>query len=76
MLWYSFNRNQENDQAIFRDVLQQSVLLRTKDQIEDQHETRTAYGYKTHLELLNKRLKSNGCQTVYTACVIGQCYIN
>ena len=27
---------------------------------------------KTHLELLSKRLKYNGCQTVYTAYMIGQ----
>ena len=54
-------------------MLQQSVLLRTKEQIEDQPKTRTADGYKTHLELLSKRLKSNGRQTVYTACMIGQC---
>ena len=43
------------------------------EQIEDQSELRTADGYKTHLELLSKRLKSNGRQTVYTACMIGQC---
>ena len=42
------------------------------EQIEDQPESRTAAGYKTHLELLSKRLKSNGRQTVYTACMIGQ----
>ena len=65
--------NLENDKSNFRDVMQQSVLLRTKEQIEDQPETRTADGYKTHLELLSKRLKSNGRQTVYTACMIGQC---
>ena len=64
--------NLENDKTTFRDVLQQSVLLRTKEQIEDQPEIRTADGYKTHLELLSKRLKSNGRQTVYTACMIGQ----
>ena len=28
---------------------------------------------KTHLENLNKRLKSNGCDAVYMACMIGQC---
>ena len=43
------------------------------EQIEDQPESRTADGYKTHLELLSKRLKSKGRQTVYTACMIGQC---
>ena len=25
------------------------------------------------LEHINKRLKSNGCQALYTACMIGQC---
>ena len=43
------------------------------EQIEDQPESRTADGYKTHLELLSKRLKNNGRQTVYTSCMIGQC---
>ena len=43
------------------------------EQIEDQPESRTADGYQTHLELLSKRLKSTGRQTVYTACMIGQC---
>ena len=43
------------------------------EQIEDQPESRTADGYKTHFELLSKRLKSKGRQTVYTACMIGQC---
>ena len=42
------------------------------EQIEDQPESRTADGYKTHLKLLSKRLKYNGRQTVYTACMIGQ----
>ena len=65
--------NIENGKTTFRDVLQQSVLLRTKEQIENHPETRTADGYKTHQELLSKCLKSNGRQTVYTACMIGQC---
>ena len=42
-------------------------------QIDDEPESRTADGYKTHLELLSKRLKYNGRQTVYTACMIGHC---
>ena len=65
--------NQEIDKTTFRDELQRSGLLRMNEQIEDQPESRTADGYKTHLELLSKRLKSNGRQTVYTACTIGQC---
>ena len=44
-----------------------------KGQIDDEPESRTTVGYKTHLELLSKRLKHNGRQTVYTACMIGQC---
>ena len=62
--------NLEHDKTTIRDVLQRSVLLRKKEQIEDQPETRTVDGYKTQLELLNKRLKSNGRQTLYTACMI------
>ena len=42
-------------------------------EIVDQPESRTVDGYKTHLELLSKRLKSKDRQTVYTACMIGQC---
>ena len=52
--------NLENDKTTFRDELQRSVLVRMNEQIEDQPEFRTADGYKTHLELLSKRLKSNG----------------
>ena len=43
------------------------------EQIDNQPESRTADGYKTQLELLSKRLKYNGRQTVYTACMICQC---
>ena len=43
------------------------------EQIKDQPESRTVDGYKTHLELLSKRLKHNDRQTVYTACMIEQC---
>ena len=42
-------------------------------QIDNQPEFRTTDGYKTHLELLSKRLKYNGRQIVYTACMISQC---
>ena len=63
----------EINKTTFKDELQRSVLLSMNEQIEDQPESRTADGYKTHLELLSKRLKSNGRQTVYTACMIGQC---
>ena len=30
-------------------------------------------GYKRHLEHLNKRLKYNGCDAIYTVCMFGQC---
>ena len=43
-------------------------------EIDDEPECRTADGYKTHLELLSKQVKYNGRQTVYTACMIGQCF--
>ena len=42
-------------------------------QADDTPQSKTADGYKTHLEHLSKRLKSNGCDTIYTACMIGQC---
>ena len=60
----------EIDKAIFMDELQWSVLLSINEQIEDQPESRTVDGYNTHLELLTKRLKSKGRQTVYTYCMI------
>ena len=60
------------NKTTFRDELQRSVLLSINEQIEDQPESRTADGYKTHLELLGKRLQSKDRQTVYTACMIGQ----
>ena len=63
----------EIDKATFRDELQRSVLLTMNEQIEDQPESRTVDVYKTHLELLSKRLKYKGRHTVYTACMIGQC---
>ena len=61
----------EINKTSFRDELQRSVLLSMNEQIDDEPESRTADGYKTHLELLNKRLKSNGRQTLYTSCMIG-----
>ena len=63
----------EINKTTFRDELKRSVLLSVNEQIEDQPESRTADGYKTHHELLSKRLKSKGRQTVYTACMIEQC---
>ena len=62
----------EFDKTTFRDELQRSVLLNMNEHIDDEPESRTADGYKTHLELLSKRLKYHRRQTVYTACMIGQ----
>ena len=61
------------NKATFRDELQRSVSLSMTEPIEDQPELRTADGYKIHLELFSKRFKSDGRQTVYTVCMIGQC---
>ena len=63
----------EIDRTSFKDELKRSVLLDINCQTDDTPESRTADGYKIHLELLNKRLKSNRCKTLYTACMIGQC---
>ena len=63
----------EMNKATVRDELQRSVSLSMTEYIEDQPEHRTTDGYKIHLELLSKRIKSDGRQTVYTACLIGQC---
>ena len=59
---FSFNwkTNREIDKTTFKDELQRSVLLSMNEQIDDEPESRTADGYKTHLELLTKRLKYNG----------------
>ena len=63
----------EFNKATFRDELQRRVLLSMNEEIADQPESRTADGYKIHMELLSKRFKSNGRQTVYTNFMIGQC---
>ena len=57
----------------FKYELKRSLLLAINCQADDTPESRTADSYKTHLEQLNKRLKSNCCDAVYTACMIGQC---
>ena len=43
----------------FNDELKRSVLLNINHQADDTPESKIADGYKTHLEHLNKRLKSN-----------------
>ena len=62
----------EIDRTAFKDELKRSVLWDINCQPDDTPESRTADGYNTHLEHLNKRLKSNRCDAVYTACMIGQ----
>ena len=63
----------EIDRMAFKYELKRSALFDINCQANDTPESRTADGYKTHLEHLNKRLKSNGCDAVYGACMIGQC---
>ena len=62
----------EIDRTPFKDELKRSVLLDINCQTDDTPESRTADGYNIHLDHLDKRLKSNGCQALYTACMIGQ----
>ena len=57
----------------FKDELKSIGLLYINFQVDDAHEFTTADGYKAHLKHLNKRLKSNGRDAIYTACIIGQC---
>ena len=61
------------DRMAFKEELKTSVLLYINCQVDDTSECKTADGYKAHLEHLNKRLKSDGRDTIYTACIIGQC---
>ena len=63
----------EFDRMAFKDELKRSVLLGINCQVDDTPESKTVDGYKAHLGHLNKRLKSNGCDAIYTACIIGQC---
>ena len=63
----------ELERMSFKDELKRSVLLDINCQADDTPESRTADGCKTHLEHLNKRLKSNGCDAIYTACMIDYC---
>ena len=63
----------ECDRIACKDELKRSVLLDINCQVDDTPEFTTADGYKTHLWHLNKRLKFNGRDAIYTACIIGQC---
>ena len=60
------------DRTAFKDQLKRSVLLDINCQVDDTPECQTADGYKTHFGHLNKRLKSNRSDAIYTACIIGQ----
>ena len=62
----------EINRTSLKDELKRSVLLDINFQTDDTTESRTADGYKTHLEDLNKRLNSNGCHVLYTACTTSQ----
>ena len=62
----------EFEKTAFKDQLKRSVLLDINSQVDDTPECKTADGYKTHLGHLNKRLKSNGRDVIYTACIIGK----
>ena len=57
----------EFDRTAFKDHLKRSVLLDINCQVDDTPECKTADGH------LNKRLKSNGRDAIYTACIIWQC---
>ena len=63
----------EFDRTALKYQLKRSVLLDINCQVDDTPECKTADGYKTYLGLLNKRLKFNGRDAIYTACIIGQC---
>ena len=63
----------EFDRTAFKDQLKRSVLLDINCQVDDTPEWKTVDGYKTHLGHHNKRLKSNGRDAIYIACIIGQC---
>ena len=63
----------EFDRTAFKDQLKRSVLLNINCQVDDTPECKTADGYKTHLGHVNKRLKSDERDAIYTACIIEQC---
>ena len=63
----------ECDKMAFKDELKRSVFLDINCQVDDTPVFTTADGYKAHLKHLNKRQKSNGCDAIYTSCIIGQC---
>ena len=69
----SYKPTVEFDRTASKYQLQRSVLLDINCQVHDTPDCKTADGYKTHVGHLNKRLKSNGRDAIYTACIIAQC---
>ena len=59
------------NRTVFKEQLKRSVLLDINCHVDDAPEISIADGYKTHLGHLNKRLKANGRDAIYTACAIG-----
>ena len=59
------------DKTVFKEQLKRSVLLDINSHVDDGPEISIADGYKTNLGHLNKRLKANGRDAIYTACTIG-----
>ena len=62
----------EFDRMAFKDEWKWSVQLDIYCQVDDTPECKIADGHKAHLWHLNKRLKSNGRDAIYTACIIGK----
>ena len=76
MLFRSASSDKPNivfDRMAFKEELKRSVLLDINYHVDDTPECKIADGYKAHLGHLNKRLKSNGRDAIYTARIIGQC---
>ena len=71
LIWQIGHRIWQN--GVERWIKKRSLLLNINCQPDDTPESRTADGYKKHSKHLNKRLKSNGCDAIYIACMIGQC---
>ena len=63
----------EFDRMAFKDDLKRIPLFDINCPADDTLESTTADGYKAHFGHLNKCLKSNGCDTIYTVCIMGQC---
>ena len=59
------------DRTAFKEQLKISVLLDTNCHVDDAPEISTADGHQTHLGHLNKRLKANRRDAIYTAFTIG-----